>query len=301
MKIALTGATGFIGRYIARQLVNQGHELSCWHRAGSDLSGFESIDSSIHWVQGGLLEDQAADELIAGCDAVVHAAFWRPGPGFRGAEGDVVEFAKVNILGTLDLIEAGRRADVKRFVYLSTCAVHEHILKDRPLDEAHPLWPLTHYGAHKAAIEKFVHSYGLGLGFPICALRPTGVYGVSHPIENTKWFGLVEDIVEGRDVQVAGGGKEVHASDVAKAVALLIDHEGTNGQSYACYERYISKREVADLVAELSGSSSRIVGEGKQPANQIETEKIRQLGMEFNTGLLRSTLVEMVDRIRHHR
>jgi len=206
MKIALTGATGFIGRYIVRQLVNQGHELSCWHRAGSDLSGFESIDSSIHWVQGGLLEDQAADELIAGCDAVVHAAFWRPGPGFRGAEGDVVEFAKVNILGTLDLIEAGRRADVKRFVYLSTCAVHEHILKDRPLDEAHPLWPLTHYGAHKAAIEKFVHSYGLGLGFPICALRPTGVYGVNHPIENTKWFGLVEDIVEGRDVQVACSG-----------------------------------------------------------------------------------------------
>ena len=81
MKIALTGATGFIGRYIAHQLVNQGHELNCWHRAGSDLSGFESIDNSINWVHGGLLEDQAADDLITGCDAVVHAAFWRPGTG----------------------------------------------------------------------------------------------------------------------------------------------------------------------------------------------------------------------------
>ncbi len=52
-----------------------------------------------------------------------------------------------------------------RFVFISTCAVHDVILADRPLDEAHPLWPKSHYGAHKAALEKFVHSYGLGQGW----------------------------------------------------------------------------------------------------------------------------------------
>ncbi len=72
----------------------------------------------------------------------------------------------VNLLGTLELIEASIAAGVKRFIFVSTCAVHEKILDDRPLDEAHPLWPLTHYGAHKAAIEKFVHSYGYGQGLP---------------------------------------------------------------------------------------------------------------------------------------
>ena len=46
--------------------------------------------------------------------------------------------------------------DVRRFVFIATCAVHDVILSDRPLDEAHPLWPKSHYGAHKAAIEKFV-------------------------------------------------------------------------------------------------------------------------------------------------
>ena len=95
-------------------------------------------------------------------------AFWRPGSGFRGSEGDVVEFSRVNILGTLQLIESSIKAGVERFVFVSTCAVHEKILDDRPLDEAHPLWPLTHYGAHKAAVEKFVHSYGFGNGYPIC-------------------------------------------------------------------------------------------------------------------------------------
>ena len=298
MKIALTGATGFIGRYIVKQLIQQGHELRCWRREHSDLSGFQSLADSITWVPGGLFEGSSAADLVADCDAVVHSAFWRPGQGFRGAEGDVVEFAKINILGTLELIEASRQADLQRFVYLSTCAVHEQILQDRPLDEAHPLWPMTHYGAHKAAVEKFVHSYGMGLGFPICALRPTGVYGIQQPIQNSKWFDLVQQIVAGCDVQVSGGGKEVHAADVARAVTLLLEADGVNGQSYACYERYISRREVADVAAELCGSASRIKGEPKQPVNQIETKKIRALGMEFDPSWLRATLTEMVQYIR---
>ena len=157
---------------------------------------------------------------------------------------------------------------------------------------------MTHYGAHKAAVEKFVHSYGMGLGFPICALRPTGVYGIQQPIQNSKWFDLVQQIVAGRDVQVSGGGKEVHAADVARAIALLLEADGVNGQSYACYERYISRREVADIAAELCGSASRIKGEPKQPINQIETKKIRALGMEFDPSGLRATLTEMVQYIR---
>ena len=298
MKIALTGATGFIGRYIAHELVEQGHQLKCWHRPSSDLTGFQTIHESIQWVVGGLGQDGAAADLVADCDAVVHSAFWRPGDGFRGAEGDVVEFARVNVLGTLELIEAGRHAAVQRFVYLSTCAVHETILKDRALDEAHPLWPMTHYGAHKAAIEKFVHSYGLGMDFPICALRPTGVYGINRPLEKTKWFRLVRDIVRGQDVHVEGGGKEVHAADVAKAVAILLSSPGVSGQAYACYERYISRREVADLAVELAGTTSRVTGSLKEPANQIETGKIRQLGMRFDASRLRATLAELVDRVR---
>ena len=136
--------------------------------------------------------------------------------GFRGAEGDLIEFVQKNVVGTLELIEAARRADVGRFVFISTCAVHEKILDDRPLDEAHPLWATSHYGAYKAAVEKFVHSYGLGHGYPICALRPTGVYGAARPIQNSKWHDLVSAVVRGETVQCSRGGKEVHAADVAK-------------------------------------------------------------------------------------
>src|SRR5205807_10606364 len=108
--------------------------------------------------------------------------------------------------GTLRLIRAARQSGVGRFVFISTGAVHEKILADRPLDEAHPAWPTSHYGAHKAAIEVFVHSYGFGEGYPICALRPTGIYGLAHPPAASKWYKLVRAVARGEPVACRHGG-----------------------------------------------------------------------------------------------
>jgi nucleoside-diphosphate-sugar epimerase len=253
----------------------------------------------LQWVEGDLDDRESANALVQGCDAVVHAALFRPGLGFRGAEGDLVEFVQKNLVGTLQLIEAARNASVGRFVFISTCAVHEKILDDRPLDEAHPLWATSHYGAHKAAVEKFVHSYGLGEGYPICALRPTGVYGVAHPIQNSKWYDLVSAVVRGETVQCSRGGKEVHAADVAKAVGILLTADGIAGEAFNCYDRYVSEFDVATLARELSGSTSEIVGERIRPKHEIVTDKIRALGMQFGDDvLLRQTVAELVETVR---
>ena len=194
MQVAVTGATGFVGRYVVRQLVAAGHRCRCWYRASSSRQGLDDVSESVEWVPGQLGDRQASAELLRGCDAVIHAALDHPGGGFRGGEGDLVDFVQQNVVGTIALIEAARAARVNRFVFVSTCAVHERILTDRPLDETHPTTPTSHYGAHKAAIEQFVHSYGWGQGYPICALRPTGVYGLAHPPEASKWFDLVRDV-----------------------------------------------------------------------------------------------------------
>lgn len=301
MKIAVTGATGFIGRYILGHLTAVGHSLRCWYRTGSDRSGFESLSASVEWIPGELNEPQGAEALVAGCDAVVHAALYRAGAGFRGAEGDVLEFVDTNVLGTLRLIEAARNARVGRFVFISTCAVHEKILTDRPLDETHPTWSSSHYGAHKAAIEQFVHSYGMGLGYPICALRPSGVYGVAHPACESKWFNLVKSVVEGQEVVCQRGGKEVHAADVAKAAEVLLraDPAAIAGEAFNCCDRYISEWDVAHLAKNLSGSSSTIGGRQTVPKNQIITEKLRSIGMEFGgQKLLEETIWELVEAIK---
>ena len=178
-----------------------GIRSKCWTR--SDLPSDLDQSGDVEWLPGHLADKESMKDLVDGCDAVVHAGLSRSGRSFQVREIDVVEFACINILGTLELIEAARAAGIKRFVFVSTCAVHDHILSDRPLNEAHPLWANTHYGAPKAAIEKFVHSYGLGSGFPICSLRPTGIYSLANPLENSKWFKPVEAVVRGVDVQVS--------------------------------------------------------------------------------------------------
>lgn len=299
MRIAVTGATGFIGHYLVQQLVEQGHHCRLWARASSDRSGFESLEGEIEWIEGELGQADRAAELVAGCEAVVHSALYHPAGGFMGGEGDLLEFVQKNIVGSLQLIEAARRAGVGRFVYISTCAVHDKILNDRPLDETHPLWPMSHYGAHKGAVEKFVHSYGLGHGYPICALRPTGVYGAARPIENSKWFDLVQAVVRGEEVHCNRGGKEVHAADVAKGASLLLSAEGITGEAYNCYDRYVSQYEVAQMAKEISGSAAKITGEMTQPKHQIVTEKIRKLGMEFGgEPLLRQTIEQLVAAVQ---
>ena len=196
MRIAVTGATGFLGRYLVAELAGQGHHCRCWYRMTSDRSGFLVPQDAITWVPGDLGDPESAQDLLQHCDAVVHAALFRPSRRFMGGEGDMLPFVEKNIVGTIRLIETARRAGLARFIFISTCAVHDKILDDRPLDETHPLWPASHYGAHKAALEAFVHSYGFGHGFPICALRPTGIYGLAHPA---------------RDEQVVRPGRRGHA------------------------------------------------------------------------------------------
>ncbi|HQU42802.1 MAG TPA: NAD(P)-dependent oxidoreductase, partial [Pirellulales bacterium] len=293
MRIAITGATGFLGRYIVAALAERQHELRCWHRPRSDRSGFDAVAARIEWVVGELGDEEATQELVAGCDAVVHAALDHPGGGFRGGEGNIVSFVERNVVGTLKLIEAARAAGAGRFVFISTCAVHEKILDDRPLDETHPLWPTSHYGAHKAAVEKFVHSYGYGMGYPICAVRPTGIYGLAHPAEDSKWFDLVQSVVRGETADCRRGGKEVHAADVAKAVEILLTApaEQIRGEAFNCCDMYISDWDVANLAKQTAGSSAAIKGGPTTPKNEIQTDKLRRLGMEFGgRDLLRRTV-----------
>jgi nucleoside-diphosphate-sugar epimerase len=296
MKIAVTGATGFLGRYIVNRLTADGHLCRCWRRTESDCGGFDEGRGRIEWIPGVLGDADSAEALVASMDAVVHGALHRPGRQFRGGEGNIVDFANVNVVGTLRLIEAARRAGVGRFVFISTCAVHEIILDDRPLDEAHPLWATHHYGAHKAAIEKFIHAYGVGDGYEVCALRPTGIYGVARPIQESKWYELVQEVKAGRPVRSAKGGKEVHAADVAKAVAILLTADGVAGLAYNCYDMYIADQDVAEIAKRLSGSASEIEQLNKGPKHQIETGRIRELGMTFGgRDLLEETVAEMLE------
>src|SRR5262249_8634300 len=132
-------------------------------------------------------------------------------------------------------------------------------------------------------------------GYPICALRPTGVYGLAHPATDSKWFELVQAVVRGQPMNCQHGGKEVHAADVANAVNILLSADTIAGKSYNCYDRYISDWDVAQLAKQLSDSPSQIRGSQTAPQHQIVTDKLRKLGMQFGgQQLFEQTIRQLV-------
>ena len=301
MIIAITGATVFLGRHIANHFLHQGHHCRCWCRPTSDRSGFFEDGKNIEWICGQLNDDSS--QLIRGADAVVHSALAHR-TGHKDRRQDIINFIETNMMGTIRLIEQAKQFSTKRFVFISTCAVHEYILDDRSLDEAHPLWPGNHYGAYKAAVEKFIHSYGRPKGWPICALRPTGIYGPTHPISKSRWYDLISDIVAGKNLSSAAGGKEVHVRDVARAIDILIklDPEDVAGQVFNCCDMYVAEQDIALIAKQYSGSASIITQQNKGPKHQIDTTKLRALGMNFGGhNLLESTIHELVDHIQRSR
>lgn len=297
MLIGVTGATGFLGHYIVNHLLGLGHACRCWYRSGSDRGGFdEKNGKKIKWVRGELNQPGPTKALVQGADVVVHAALARYGASFAGGETDLTEFVEANVIGSIRLMQAARQAGVKRFIFISSCAVHDVILQDRKLDESHPTWPRSHYGAYKAAVEEFVYSYGLGEGWEVCSLRPTGIYGLARPAEESRWLELVRDVMAGQPVASPRGGKEVHAADVARAVALLMEAPGIAGQAYNCYDLYIAEQTVAQIAREITGSASEITLLNQGPKNQIDTSKLKALGMSFGgRQLLEEYVRQLID------
>ena len=277
MKIAITGATGFLGRELLEQLLSENYETRCWHRPQSTIQELDHVE----WKLGELGDEESANSLVQGCDALIHAGLWRSTSSFRGVEPDLVGYVQRNIVGSIQLFEAAKRAGVNKIIFVSSCAVHEKILDDRPLDEAHPLWAGTHYGAQKAAIEKFVHSYGIGEGLNICAIRPPAIYGIDKPIEKSRWYGLAKAIAAHETVQARGGGKLVHVADVAKAIRLLLQLESIAGECFTCCEGYLSNYDVAIKLKEIAKSNSKIEGEPGKPKHAIDDSKFREIGMEY--------------------
>ena len=139
------------------------------------------------------------------------------------------------------------------------------------------------------------------MGYPICALRPTGVYGLAQPPARQQVVRFGRCGRPRRTVDCQRGGKEVHAADVAQAVELLLNAPADKvaGEAFNCYDRYMSEWEVAHLAKQISGSQAEIRGQQTSPKNQIVTEKLRSLGMTFGgQQLLETTVAQLVEAVR---
>ncbi|EMI56984.1 NAD-dependent epimerase/dehydratase family protein [Rhodopirellula sallentina] len=278
MLVAITGGTGFVGRNVISHLIDSGHTIRAWYRRErpAEISGVE-------WVQGSLNDPDATATLVDGCDAVVHSAVTRQGQSFMNEPDDPIGYFETNVIGSLRLIEQARKSNVQRLVCISSGTVHQQVADDLPLDERHPLWPTTMYGAGKASLETLCHAYGLSGRLNIATLRPVSIVGVDDPVANSKWFDLVQKIKRGEQVDISGGGKVIPVTDLARAAELLLrTDKDIAGQTYNCTIGFYSNHRIATIAKEICGSDSEFCGEEKTSARQLHTEKIENLGMKFS-------------------
>ncbi len=267
MQVAITGASGFIGSRIAATLHRAGHTVRAMVRPTSRRDHIKPFVQEFHI--GEIDDPQALAGLVAGVDAVIHNAVdWSalqrsPQTGFER-----------NVLGSLRLLESARLAGVGQFLFVSSVAVYHEILQDRRLDENHPTWPGSVYGAYKAAIEPHLKAYHVAYGMNTSAWRPAAVYGVAPDLSRSQWHDLIRTARDGGEISTDKGGKITHVQDIADALTLAIDDESVAGQFYNLVDGYMYWQVAAEIARDISGSSARIEDrKGAGPKNQFDTSK----------------------------
>jgi nucleoside-diphosphate-sugar epimerase len=267
MLVALTGASGFIGSFTGASLKRAGHEVRALVRPTSRRDHIEPHVSE--WRVGDAADAGAIAGLVAGVDAVIHnAADW------DALERSPVSNFERNVLGSLRLLEAARQAGVGQLLFVSSVAVYHEILQDRKLDENHPTWPSSIYGAYKAAVEPHLKAYHVTYGMNTSAWRPAAVYGADPVIKNSQWYDLIDTVRRGGTVNTPQGGKITHVQDVADALALAVGDVEVAGQFYNLVDCYMYWQVAAEFAKDATGSDATIIDrKGKGPRNQFDTAK----------------------------
>ena len=252
MLVALTGAHGFLGGYTAAALRRAGHRVRGLIHSEDRLHKSPHVEE---WQVGDQYDLQAQSRLVTGVAAVIQVAIdWK-----ALNDGPIPNFER-NMLGSLRLLESCRLAGVPQFLFVSSVEVYHEILPDRPLDETHPAWPGSLYGAYKSAFELHLKAYHAAYGMNASAWRPATMYGLHPTPQKSLWFDLIKAVRAGEAISTNAGGLLVHVEDVADALALALGDASVAGQLYNLVDFGMDWREAAEIARGLTGSASTIEG-----------------------------------------
>lgn len=299
MKIAVTGLTGFLGHYVAKKLFERDVHIQALIRDTSNILHLQEYQKKITYHKGDLTNSEHLQQFVQGADVVIHMAYERQGASFREvANRDIKRFVEANLLGSIELLDASRKAGVRQFIFISSCAVYGHIFPNIKLYELHPLMPDSNYGAYKASVEAFCHSYYLSKAFDTTIFRPVGIYGLNPHLAHSAWYNIVKDIKHGCNVEVSEGGKVVYVGDVVQAIVLAIGNKESAGKIYNLADFYVDNMTIARLAKEICASKSNISGTPKQPVNTIDNTQSRALGVRY-AGMegLKQYIRELINRV----
>jgi nucleoside-diphosphate-sugar epimerase len=270
MRLAVTGGTGLVGRFIVEEALAAGDAVTVLTRRAPAPGVFSA--GVAH--QPFDLARPAAQ--LEGVEALVHAGFAHVPGRYRGGEGDDPEgFLARNGAGTARLFEEARAAGVGRIVFLSSRAVYGDYPPGTALSEEMPPRPDTLYGEVKREAERALAALPLSG----VSLRATGVYGPAGPGQRHKWRDLFDSFLAGEEI-VSRRGTELHGEDLAAAVRLLltVPAEALSDGIFNASDILLDRRDLLAEVARLTGCRTPLPAASTAPVSEMRTGRLRALG-----------------------
>jgi nucleoside-diphosphate-sugar epimerase len=242
-RILVTGATGFTGSHLAERLARGGHRVRALVRDPERCG--ELRDWGVELAVGDLRDPESLNRAASGTDVIYHiAALFRPENVSRK------EMWEANALGTRNLLEAGIKAGVQRFVHCSTVGVHGDV-KNPPADEDAPYAPGDRYQESKTEGERIVLDYMREGRLPIAVFRPGGIYGP----RDLRFLKLIRPIANGRFVMLGSGNiryQMIYVDDLVDGILLCGTRPNAVGNVYILTgEESLTLNELVRTIAEV--------------------------------------------------
>lgn len=243
-KILVTGATGFTGGNLCKQLVKQGKQVVAFVRSGPRVAklremGVECRDTDIR-------DPEDVNDNFQGIEQVYHIA-----AAYRTEHADESEFWRVNVGATRNLLNAAKTANARRFVHCSTVGVQGEI-SDPPADEDYRFKPGDHYQESKKEGELLARQH-FSDGLPGVVVRPVGIYGPG----DIRFLKLFRPVSKGAFVMIGSGNVLYHMTyitDLVQGILLAGTSDAALGQVFTIGgPKYTTVRELVDTIAEVLG------------------------------------------------
>lgn len=254
MRVLVSGATGFLGKYVCRALLESGHSVTACHRAGSSVDWLGSI--GVNLVEASLTEPAALESAFRGHDAVIHAA-----ADIQSWPSDPARQFRTNVDGARNVALACRSAGIRRLVHVSSVSAIGIPGDDTPADEQFRFnlagRRFAYHRSKKKAEEAVLDACGTAVEAVI--VNPASLCG---PLLEGAGFRGAELLGKGRGrtwAPVFGGGRcFVHAQDVAMGIVAALDR-GRSGERYILGGDNVSFPRIAASSAAAFGEKRHFI------------------------------------------
>lgn len=246
MKAFITGINGFIGSNLATRLITEGQEVSGLVRKTSDLSFLEGLKVKLFF--GDLSNRVILDKATQGVDIVYHVA------GLASDWGPIELFRKVNVEGTKNLLESSLNSGVKRFIFISSAAVHGFGSFHNATEDSPKTATIFPYCITKKEAEDLVNRFHRETGLPTLIIRPGNVFGPRDRVTFVK----MAELLEKRQMVYINRGRPLtcptYVENLVDAILLAGSRKDTEGETFIITDGLkITWKEYFDKIAEKLG------------------------------------------------